>query len=163
MLLTPSVLLLAALATGPVDDAQPLPATCIGIAGQTKVGTPQRRQHLLPSVVVQLNVAPERRGRSRFDDDTPPLSAPERAFGDSDQRLRDRTRYHWTISLRWRSSPRQAPRIEGHSSTDHLRRCDELLSMNQRRPATLAEAIDHWAETARLNALVRSAQEVLRD
>ncbi len=163
MPLTSSALLLAMLTTGPISTPLTPPAACVAPIAH-KSNRPRRRRHrLLPTVVFGLDVAPQRVGRSRFDDELSVSDDNAIVPATSNQRLHNRRVTRWTISLRWRSS---APDHSAEPAVFRAHRhqlCDDLLSLRNQRPKTLVDAVDHWAETSRLSALIGYRREVNRD
>ena len=130
---------------------QRLPASCIARVGPPISPSPTRWRHLLPHLVVGLDHRPSVRRRSGAESET----VQPGGFTEIDGRHRTEGMTRWTISLRWNTSRHPVesdvspPRESAISDI-----CDEYLLTHQNRPADLAGAIDQWAETARLLAIL---------
>ncbi len=152
MSLMSPLVLLAALTAGPIDNANPLPATCLKVMPVERPHRPRRRG-LLPSVVLGFEYAPTHTGRTDGDDDLPSSPGSTYAGASAANRDQHRSLSRWTVSLRWQSRTTSSVAIEPLPSA-YSPICNELVALRTERPSSLDEAIDHWSRTARLQALI---------
>ena len=168
-----SLVLIASLALMPPapDEDRPesadlaLPATCIATTGVEPLRRPRRWHNLLPTVVFGVDYQPSQTGQFNFDGDVAVANPIElRADGASNQ-VDDQQMTRWTVSFRWNTGPSPASTPLPTASPVRSGLCSQFLVLRSHRPQGLAEAVDHWVETARIQALLgyTDTEEVSRD
>lgn len=137
-----------------IADATALPATCISELGPDPVEPPPPWFRLLPTISVSYEIWPDRRGRFQRQEREPTVSSSARNRSWRD----DRTR--WRLALRWRSGANADTAAFTPAEPVGLsRHCKHLAELHTRGPADLREAVEHWADTARLEALIGADQQ----
>ena len=137
-----------------------LPATCIADLGPSpSSASPPRWHSLLPSIVVGVDHGIDVYARFQLDDYLD-SSVDFRTVDGADHRAHDRDTTRWTISLQWQTGRSNTPSqpLANESHSRRLAACAELASLRSRRPTSLPEAIDHWAEKSHLQSLITSSE-----
>lgn len=150
---------------GNVLESPPLSANCISDAGPEPMRAPPRWHGLLPTVVIGFDYQPRQDGRFDFDGKMSVTEATGITAGGATHQLDDRQMSRWTVSLRWRDRPAPDTALSPVATPLSSTLCAQFLTLQSHRPGELAEAIDHWVETARLEALLNSTEgeEAARD
>ena len=134
--------------------ASPVPASCI--PSEPLPSTAPRQPHwqsFLPVLVLGVDHRPDLRIYSQTQTaltGSQPISSPPGELANHSHRD---TMTRFTAGLRWNSPPPSSrPSLPGNQGL--AERCRRYLELNHFRPRSLREAIDHWARTSSLEALL---------